>query len=29
MKLLGFDELRTMKGIAYSRSHIYRLIAAG
>jgi prophage regulatory protein len=29
MKLLGFDELRTVKGIAYSRSHIYRLIAAG
>jgi prophage regulatory protein len=29
MKLLGIDKLRTVKGIAYSRAHIYRLIKAG
>jgi predicted DNA-binding transcriptional regulator AlpA len=29
MKLIGFDELRTVKGITYSRSHIYRLINVG
>jgi prophage regulatory protein len=29
MKLLGIDELRTVKGINYSRAHLYRLIKIG
>ncbi len=28
-KLLGFDEVRNHKGIAFSRAHIYRLIKDG
>jgi prophage regulatory protein len=28
MKLLSFDDLRTVKGIRYSRPHLYRLISA-
>lgn len=26
MKLLNFDELRSEKGISYSKSHLFRLI---
>jgi prophage regulatory protein len=29
MRLLSFPQLRTEKGIAYSRQHIHRLIQAG
>jgi prophage regulatory protein len=29
MRLLSFDELRTEKGIPYTRQHIHRLIRAG
>lgn len=29
MKLLSFDELRALKGVRYSRAHLYRLINAG
>ena len=29
MKLLGITELASVKGISYSRPHLYRLIAAG
>jgi predicted DNA-binding transcriptional regulator AlpA len=28
MRMLSFDELLTLKGIRYSRSHTYRLIKA-
>jgi prophage regulatory protein len=29
MKILSIDELKTAKGIAYSKAHIWRLIRAG
>ena len=29
MKVLSFDELHDLKGIRYSRAHLYRLINAG
>ena len=29
MKLLSFAELKTVKGVPYSRPHLYRLIKAG
>ena len=28
MRLLSFDELHEVKGIRYSRAHLYRMIAA-
>jgi prophage regulatory protein len=29
MKLLSIDELRSVKGVVYSKSHLWRLIRAG
>ena len=29
MKLLSMTELRTVKGVSYSRPHLFRLIKAG
>jgi prophage regulatory protein len=29
MRLLSFEELRTVKGIRYSRQHIHRLMKSG
>lgn len=29
MKLLSMDELRSVKGISFSRPHLFRLIKAG
>lgn len=28
-RLLSYDDLRNKKGIAFSRAHIYRMVAAG
>lgn len=29
MRLLSMDDVRTSKGVAYSRAHLFRLIRAG
>ena len=29
MRLLGIDELKSVKGVVYSKAHLWRLIRAG